>query len=74
MTQRKQILQKFIRKVEVGAESVNIHYIVDQDYFEGESKLLAMPNEGDNPMLKNTEIMVRILWQMVLPTGVEPVF
>ena len=34
VTQRKQIIAKFIRKVEVGTESVKIHYIVDGEYFE----------------------------------------
>lgn len=34
--QRKQVLQKFIRKVEVGTETVKIHFIVDKDSIEEE--------------------------------------
>ena len=31
--ERKQAMQKFIRKVEVSTESVKIHYIVDEDHY-----------------------------------------
>lgn len=34
--ERKQAVQKFIRKVEVSTESVKIHYIVDEDHFKRE--------------------------------------
>jgi site-specific DNA recombinase len=34
--QRKQILQKFIRKVEVGPDSAKVHFIVDQEHIESE--------------------------------------
>jgi DNA invertase Pin-like site-specific DNA recombinase len=34
--QRKQALQKFIRKVEVSPNSVKVHFIVDEDHFKNE--------------------------------------
>jgi hypothetical protein len=34
--ERKQAVQKFIRKVEVGTETVRIHYIVDEDHYNRE--------------------------------------
>ncbi len=39
--QTKMILQKFIRKIEVGTESVKIHWIVDKDHYRRESQLTA---------------------------------
>ena len=43
VTEQKQMLQKFIRKVEVGVDSVKIHWIVDQDHFDRE---LALKRAG----------------------------
>lgn len=43
VTEKKQILQKFIRKVEVGVNSVKVHWIVDQDHFDRE---LALKSAG----------------------------
>ena len=39
VTQRKQMIQKFVRKVEVGIDSFNIHYIVDQEHYKRELAL-----------------------------------
>ena len=45
VTEQKQMLQKFIRKVEVGVDSVKIHWIVDQDHFDRE---LALKRAGSH--------------------------
>lgn len=34
--ERKQMVQKFIRKIEVGTETVKIHFIVDEEHFKRE--------------------------------------
>lgn len=49
VTEQKQMLQKFIRKVEVGASSVKIHWIVDQDHFDRElaiKRASSVPQKG----------------------------
>jgi len=46
VTEQKLILQKFIRKVEVGVNTVKIHWIVDQDHFDRE---LALKRAGSRP-------------------------
>ena len=46
VTQRKQMIQKFVRKVEVGTDSFNIHYIVDQEHYKRE---LAIKEAGSRP-------------------------
>ncbi len=43
MTEQKQMLKKFIHKIEVGVDSVKIHWIVDQDHFDRE---LALKRAG----------------------------
>lgn len=59
ITQRKQLIQKFVRKVEVGTDSFNIHYIVDQEHYrrelalkEADSRLLA-GGRSEGRILKN---------------------
>jgi hypothetical protein len=46
-TQEKLILQKFIRKIEVGVDQVRIHWIVDKDHYERE---LALKRAGSRPI------------------------
>lgn len=46
--QRKQIVQKFIRKVEVGTETVKIHFIVDDEHYKRE--LAAKEKAGLRPL------------------------
>lgn len=49
VTEQKQMLQKFIRKVEVGVNSVKIHWIVDQDHFDRElvlKRASSVPQRG----------------------------
>ena len=55
VTQRKQMIQKFVRRVEVGTDSFKIHYIVDQEHYKRElalkeagSRLLAGRRSGGN--------------------------
>ena len=43
---RKQAVQKFIRKIEVGTETVRIHYIVDNEHFKRE---LASKDASSRP-------------------------
>lgn len=43
VTEQKQIVQKFIRKIEVGTETVKIHFIVDEEHFKRE---LALKEAG----------------------------
>jgi site-specific DNA recombinase len=45
-TQEKLMLQKFIRKIEVGVDQVRIHWIVDKDHYERE---LALKRAGSRP-------------------------
>lgn len=42
----RQMIKKFIHKVEVGTEAVNIHWIVDNEHFERE---LALKGAGSSP-------------------------
>ena len=44
--EQKQMVQKFIRKVEVGVDSVRIHFIVDKDHYQRE---LASKEAGSRP-------------------------
>ena len=39
VTQKKQLAQKFVRKVEVGINSFKLHYIVDNDHYKREISL-----------------------------------
>lgn len=48
--EQKQMVQKFIRKVEVGTETVKIHFIVDKEHFERE---LASKEAGSRPQRGN---------------------
>jgi Recombinase/Recombinase zinc beta ribbon domain len=45
--QRKKLVKKFVKKVEVGTESVKIHFIVDQDHYSQE---LALKKVGSGPL------------------------
>lgn len=45
--ERKQAVQKFIRKVEVGTETVRVHFIVDEEHFKRE---LASKGAGSRPL------------------------
>lgn len=45
--EQKQMMQKFIKKVEVGTETVKIHFIVDKDHYERE---LASKEAGSRPL------------------------
>lgn len=45
--EQKQMVQKFIRKVEVGVDTVRIHFIVDQDHYKRE---LALAGAGSQPL------------------------
>ncbi len=45
VTEQKQLVQKFIKKVEVGTETVKIHFIVDEEHFKRE---LALKGAGSN--------------------------
>ncbi len=40
--QRKQMIQKFVRRIDVGTDSVKIHFIVDKDHFTRELKLAVV--------------------------------
>ena len=40
--QRKQMIQKFVRRIDVGTDSVKIHFIVDKDHYARELKLAAV--------------------------------
>ena len=44
---QKQMVQKFIKKVEVGMETVKIHFIVDKEHFERE---LASKEADSRPL------------------------
>jgi hypothetical protein len=44
--EQKQVVQKFIRKVEVGTDTVKIHFIVDDEHFKQE---LALKEAGSRP-------------------------
>ncbi len=48
VTLKKQMIQKFVRKVEVGTDSFKIHYIVDNDHYQRE---LALKKAG-HPLIK----------------------
>lgn len=48
--EQKQMVQKFIRKVEVGTETVRIHFIADKEHFERE---LALREAGSRPQRGN---------------------
>jgi hypothetical protein len=37
--QKKQMIQKFVRRIDVGTDSVKIHFIVDKDHYARELKL-----------------------------------
>ncbi|MBX3019135.1 MAG: hypothetical protein KF767_14715 [Bdellovibrionaceae bacterium] len=41
------MIKKFIHKVEVGTETVKIHWIVDKEHFERE---LALKGAGSSPL------------------------
>ena len=41
VTQQKQMIQKFVRKIEVGTESFKIHFIVDKDHYKRGLALVA---------------------------------
>ena len=44
--ERKQMIQKFVRKVEVGTETIRIHFIVDEEHCRQE---LALTGAGSRP-------------------------
>ncbi len=46
-TDRKQLVQKFVKKVEVGADSLRIHFIVDKEHYQRE---LALTGAGSRPL------------------------
>jgi site-specific DNA recombinase len=52
--EQKQMMAKFIHKVEVGTESVKVHWIVDQDHFDRELALKrsGCPARGDSGNLR----------------------
>ncbi len=52
--EQKQMVQKFIRKVEVSTESVRIHFIEDQDHY---SRELASKEAGSPPFRGKSEIL-----------------
>jgi len=39
VNERKQMIQKFIRRIDVGTDSIRIHFIVDQEHYERELKI-----------------------------------
>jgi hypothetical protein len=43
---RKELVKKFINRVEVGVDSVDIHFIADKDYYKHELSLLAARKEA----------------------------
>jgi site-specific DNA recombinase len=45
---RKSMVQKFVKKIEVGVDSVKIHWIMDQEHYERELAL-----RGRSPIFKN---------------------
>ncbi len=45
--QRKELVKKFVNKVEVGIDTVKIHFIVDQDHYNQE---LALKRVGSAPL------------------------
>lgn len=56
--ERKQAIQKFIRKVEVTTDSVRLHYIVDEDHYERE---LASDQAGSHPSRVTSHQILKIL-------------
>jgi len=50
--QRKELVKKFVKKVEVGTESVKIHFIVDQDHYSQE---LALKKVGSGPLGRDSD-------------------
>lgn len=51
--EQKQAIQKFIRKVEVGTETVRIHYIVDEDHFKRDLASREAGSRSASVFLKN---------------------
>jgi hypothetical protein len=51
--ERKQTVQKFIRKFEVGKETVKIHFIVDQEHYRRE---LASKEAGTRPFGASSDL------------------
>jgi predicted nucleic acid-binding Zn-ribbon protein len=49
INQRKQLIKKFISKIQLGTDSLNIHFIVDQDHYKQE---LALTRAGSSPQSK----------------------
>jgi hypothetical protein len=46
VTQKKQFVQKFVKKIEVGVKTYKIHFIVDEEHFKRE---LALKEAGSQP-------------------------
>lgn len=50
VTQRKQMIQKFVKKIEVGTETFKVHYIVDKEHYRRE---LALKEAGSRSFFTN---------------------
>ena len=50
--QKKQLLRRFIQKIEVGTDSVKIHFIVDKDHYKQESALSSASSNCQTDFLK----------------------
>ncbi|RYZ92298.1 MAG: recombinase family protein [Proteobacteria bacterium] len=50
--QKKQLLRRFIQKIEVDVESVKIHFIVDQEHYKQESALSSASSNRQTDFLK----------------------
>ncbi len=47
VNERKQLVKKFVKRVEVGADSFRIHFIVDREHYQRE---LALSRAGSRPL------------------------
>ena len=43
--QRKQLVQKFVKKIEVGPKTYKVHYIVDREHYRQELAALTLRSE-----------------------------
>ncbi|MCX7977492.1 MAG: hypothetical protein N2578_00645 [Bdellovibrionaceae bacterium] len=71
VNERKQFVQRFVKKIEVGADSLRIHFIMDKEHYQRE---LALSRAGSRPFGGKVflRLVVRILWQLARPGGFEP--